>query len=192
MAPHHNPCIDWPILTLHLNWDSLPDSVPVLFNISTCSQEVEYTINIPWTPLQLCSKSTQSFIIIVQLGNSSAILPALVDSRASSIFISKQLNFLHNTLNTPLKLQLFDGSPVLTGITQYHDNSLMLNNNLRFQDINPNINWKSLTMQFPGPNTSLAAIIPLHLQSPSNSNIPNLDSSSSGAAQNPTTLKDNQ
>ncbi|KAG5734830.1 hypothetical protein E4T56_gene626 [Termitomyces sp. T112] len=75
----------------------------------------------------------------------------------------------------------------MTRITQYHDNTLTLNNDLQFQarllvtqlppltpivlrlpwlrDVNPNINWKNLTMQFPGPEASLVAAIHLRFQS---------------------------
>ncbi|KAG5350377.1 hypothetical protein C0989_011300, partial [Termitomyces sp. Mn162] len=83
------------------------------------------------------------------------------------MFISSQLNLQHNNLDKLLKLQLFNGSPAMMGITQYHDNALTLDNNLKFQawllitqlppstpivlglpwlqDINSNINWKNLT-----------------------------------------------
>ncbi|KAG5337095.1 hypothetical protein C0989_010809 [Termitomyces sp. Mn162] len=163
---------------------------------------------------QLCLKSTQSFIINVQLDNSPAVLPALVNSGASSTFVSNQLDLSYDTLDKPLELQLFNGSPALTGVIQYHDSTLTLDNRLRFQvqllitqllestlivlglpwlqDINPNIDWKDLSTQFLGPKASLTAAIPLCLQPPSNSNIPDLDSSSSRVTQIPTTLKDNQ
>ncbi|KAG5345829.1 hypothetical protein C0989_001290, partial [Termitomyces sp. Mn162] len=36
---------------------------------------------------------------------------------------------------------------------------------LWLRDVNPNINWKNLTMQFPGPKASLAATIHLRFQS---------------------------
>ncbi|KAG5349782.1 hypothetical protein C0989_001887 [Termitomyces sp. Mn162] len=61
----------------------------------------------------------------------------------------------------------------MTRITQYHDNTLTLDNDLQFQawllitqlppltpivlglpwlqDVNPDIDWKDLTMQFPSP-----------------------------------------
>ncbi|KAG5718803.1 hypothetical protein E4T56_gene2697 [Termitomyces sp. T112] len=108
-------------------------------------------------------------------------------SSASGVFVSNQLDLRCNDLNKPLELQLFNGSPATTRITQYHDNTLTLDNDLQFQarllvtqlppltlivlglpwlrDINPNINWKNLTMQFPGPEASLAAAIHLHFQS---------------------------
>ncbi|KAG5348536.1 hypothetical protein C0989_010090, partial [Termitomyces sp. Mn162] len=107
-------------------------------------------------------------------------------SGTSGVFISNQLDLQHNNLDKPLKLQLFDGSPATTRITQYHDNTLTLNNDLQFQarllvtqlppstpimlgllwlrDVNPDINWKNLTMQFPSPEASLAAAIHLRFQ----------------------------
>ncbi|KAG5328398.1 hypothetical protein C0989_010483, partial [Termitomyces sp. Mn162] len=120
------------------------------------------------------------------------VLPALVDSGASGVFISNQLNLRHNDLDKPLELQLFDGGPITTRITQYHDNTLTLDNDLQFQarllvtqlppltpivlgllwlqDVNPDINWKNLTMQFPSPKASLVAAIHLRLQSISDLN----------------------
>ncbi|KAG5338809.1 hypothetical protein C0989_006167 [Termitomyces sp. Mn162] len=105
------------------------------------------------------------------------VLPTLINNGTSGTFVSNQLNLHYNNFNKPLELQLFDGSPTSTGITQYHDNTLTHNNNLKFQvwllitqlflstpimlglswlqDINPNIDWRNLTMQFPGPKTSL-------------------------------------
>ncbi|KAG5733079.1 hypothetical protein E4T56_gene3539 [Termitomyces sp. T112] len=92
---------------------------------------------------------------------------------ASSTFVSNQLGLQCNDLDKLLELQLFNRSPAMTRITQYHDNTLTLDNDLQFQaqllvtqlplptpimlglpwlqDINSNINWKNLTMQFPGP-----------------------------------------
>ncbi|KAG5348865.1 hypothetical protein C0989_007644 [Termitomyces sp. Mn162] len=169
-----NPCVDWPSLTLRLNRDNPTDSGLVPFNVSPPSKNSKTMIEQPRTPLQLCSRSARS--------------------GASSVFISNQLNLQHNDLDKPLELQLFDGSPATTRITQYHDNTLTLDNNLQFQarllvtqlppstpimlgllwlqDVNPNINWKNLTMQFPGPKASLAAAIHLCLQSISDLDVP--------------------
>ncbi|KAG5349188.1 hypothetical protein C0989_005413 [Termitomyces sp. Mn162] len=94
----------------------------------------------------------------------------------------------------------------MTRITQYHNNTLTLDNDLQFQaqllvtqlppstpivlglpwlqDINPDINWKNLTMQFPGPKASLAATIHLRLQSISDLNVPCPDTITSGTTQN--------
>ncbi|KAG5715675.1 hypothetical protein E4T56_gene456 [Termitomyces sp. T112] len=59
------------------------------------------------------------------------------------------------------------------------------------QDVNPNIDWKNLTMQFPGPKASLAAAIPLCLQSILDSNVSYPSASTSGAAQTPSTSNGN-
>ncbi|KAG5348524.1 hypothetical protein C0989_010161, partial [Termitomyces sp. Mn162] len=141
------------------------------------------------------------------------VFPALVDSGTSGTFVSNQLGLQCNDLNKPLELQLFDGNPAMTRITQYYDNTLILNNDLQFQawllvtqlplltpivlglpwlqDVNSNINWKNLTMRFPGPEASLAAAIPLRLQSILDSNISHPGASTSGATQSPSTSNDN-
>ncbi|KAG5732130.1 hypothetical protein E4T56_gene2160 [Termitomyces sp. T112] len=137
----------------------------------------------------------------------------LQDSGASSVFISNQLNLRCNDLDKPLELQLFDGSPAMTRITQYHDNTLTLDNDLQFQaqllitqlppltlivlglpwlqDVNPNINWKNLTMQFPSPEASLVAAIHLCLQSISDLNIPCPNTITSRMTQDSPTPDDN-
>ncbi|KAG5349099.1 hypothetical protein C0989_006028 [Termitomyces sp. Mn162] len=173
-----NPHVDWPSLTLCLNRDNPTDSGLVPFNVSPSSENSKATIDHPQTPPQLCSRSAQLFIINVQLDDPSKVFPALVNSSASGTFVSNQLGLWHNDLDRPLKLQLFDGSPTTTRITQYHDNTLTLDNNLQFQarllitqlppptpivlgllwlqDVNPDINWKDLTMQFPSPEATPA------------------------------------
>ncbi|KAG5734840.1 hypothetical protein E4T56_gene653 [Termitomyces sp. T112] len=185
------------LLTLRLNWDNPTDSRLVPFDVSPSSKNSEATINHSWTPLQLRSRSAWSLIINVQLNNPSKVFPTLVDSSASGTFVSNQLSFQCNNLNRPLKLQLFDGSPTTTRITQYHNNTLTLDNDLQFQA------WllvtqlplltpiKDLTMQFPGPKASLAATIPLHLQSIPDSNVSHPSTSTSGATQSPSTSDDN-
>ncbi|KNZ78592.1 hypothetical protein J132_11162 [Termitomyces sp. J132] len=101
----------------------------------------------------------------------------------------------------------------MTRITQYHNNTLTLDNNLQFQaqllvtqlplptpivlglpwlqDVNPNIDWKDLTMQFPSPKASLAAAIPLHLQSIPDLDVSHPSASTSRATQSPSTSDDN-
>ncbi|KAG5718343.1 hypothetical protein E4T56_gene8366 [Termitomyces sp. T112] len=160
-----NPHVNWPSLTLRLNWDNPTNSELVPFNVSPPSKNSKTTIDQPQTPPQLCSRSARF--------------------GASGVFVSNQLDLQCNDLDKPLELQLFDGSPTTTRITQYHDNTLTLDNDLQFQarllvtqlppstlivlglpwlrDINPDINWKNLTMQFPGPEASLAADITLDL-----------------------------
>ncbi|KAG5715182.1 hypothetical protein E4T56_gene3096 [Termitomyces sp. T112] len=128
-----NPHINWPSLTLCLDRDNPTDSGLVPFHVSPPSESSETMINQPRTPPQLCSRSARSFVIYVRLGGSLKVLPALVDSGASSVFISNQLDLRRNDLDKPLELQLFDGSPATTRITQYHNNTLTLNNDLQFQ-----------------------------------------------------------
>ncbi|KAG5349468.1 hypothetical protein C0989_003610 [Termitomyces sp. Mn162] len=128
-----SPHIDWSSLTLCLDQNSLTDSGPVPFDVSLPSKHPEGMTNASWTLLQLCSKSTWSFIINIWLDGSLIVLPALVNSSTCGTFISNQLDFHHNNLDKPLKLQLFDRSPTSTGITQYHNNALILDNNSRFQ-----------------------------------------------------------
>ncbi|KAG5335993.1 hypothetical protein C0989_012379 [Termitomyces sp. Mn162] len=101
----------------------------------------------------------------------------------------------------------------MTGITQYHNTTLTLNNDLQFQarllitqlppltpivlgllwlqDVNPDIDWKNLTMQFPSSKASLAAAIPLHLQSNLDPDISDPGASTSGATQSPTASDSN-
>ncbi|KAG5735086.1 hypothetical protein E4T56_gene20480 [Termitomyces sp. T112] len=122
-----------PSLTLHLDQDNPTNSGLIPFNVSPPSESSETMINQLPTPLQLCSRSAWLFVIYVRLGSSLKVLPALVDSSASSVFVSNQLDLRCNNLNKPLELQLFDGSPATTRITQYHDNTLTLDNNLQFQ-----------------------------------------------------------
>ncbi|KAG5719227.1 hypothetical protein E4T56_gene13415 [Termitomyces sp. T112] len=158
-------------------------------------------------PTLVNSGTTDNFI------DKSLILPTFVDSSTSSTFVSSQLNLQHNDLNKPLELQLFDRSPATTGITQYYDNTLTLDNDLQFpaqllvtqlplstpivlrlpwlQDVNPNINWKNLTMQIPSPEASLAATIPLHLQYISDSDVSNPSTSTPRVTQSLSTSNSN-
>ncbi|KAG5732684.1 hypothetical protein E4T56_gene16814 [Termitomyces sp. T112] len=99
-----NPHVDWPSLTLRLDWDNPTNSGLVPFDVSPPSKNSKTTIDQPWTPPQLHSRSAQSFVIYVQLGNSLKVLPALVDSGTSGVFVSNQLNLRRNNLDKPLKL----------------------------------------------------------------------------------------
>ncbi|KNZ82263.1 hypothetical protein J132_03777 [Termitomyces sp. J132] len=128
-----NPRVNWPSLTLRLNQDNPTNSGLVPFDVSPPSENSKTTIDQPWTPPQLRSRSAWLFVIYVRLGGLLKVLPALVDSGASGVFVSNQLDLRRNNLNKPLELQLFDGSPTTTRITQYHDNTLTLDNNLQFQ-----------------------------------------------------------
>ncbi|KAG5329353.1 hypothetical protein C0989_009600 [Termitomyces sp. Mn162] len=84
--------VDWPSLTLRLDRDNPTDSGLVPFDVSPPSENSETTIDQPWTPPQLRSRSARSFVIYVRLGGSLKVLPALVDSGTSGVFISNQLN----------------------------------------------------------------------------------------------------
>ncbi|KAG5349185.1 hypothetical protein C0989_005414 [Termitomyces sp. Mn162] len=141
------------------------------------------------------------------------VLPALINSSASSTFVSSQLDLWCNDLDKPLKLQLFDGSPTMTRITQYYNNTITLDNELQFQawflvtqlplltpimlgllwlqDINPNIDWKNITMRFPSPKASLAAAIPLCLQSILDPNVSDPGASTFRATQSLSTSDSN-
>ncbi|KAG5333153.1 hypothetical protein C0989_006181, partial [Termitomyces sp. Mn162] len=112
-----NPHVDWPSLTLRVDRDNPTNSGLVPFNVSPPSKNSETTIDQPQTPPQLRSRSARSFVIYVQLGGLLKVLPTLVDSGASSVFVSNQLNLQRNNLNKPLELQLFDRSPAMTRIT---------------------------------------------------------------------------
>ncbi|KAG5723957.1 hypothetical protein E4T56_gene9752 [Termitomyces sp. T112] len=200
-----NPHVDWPSLTLCLDRDNPTDSGLVPFDVSPPSENSKAMTGQPRTPPQLCSRSAWSFVIYVRLGDLLKVLPALVDSGASGVFVSNQLDLRCNDLNKPLELQLFDRSPAMARITQYHDNTITLNNDLQFQarllvtqlppltlimlrllwlrDINPDINWKNLTMRFPGPEASLAAAIHLRFQSISDLDVPCPNTITSGTTQ---------
>ncbi|KAG5348848.1 hypothetical protein C0989_007772 [Termitomyces sp. Mn162] len=128
-----NPHINWPSLTLHLDWDNPTNSGLVPFDVSPSSENSETMIDHPQTPLQLCSRSARLFIINVRLDGLPQVFPALIDSSTSGTFVSSQLDLQCNNLNKPLELQLFDSSPAMTRITQYYDNTLTLNNDLQFQ-----------------------------------------------------------
>ncbi|KAG6876495.1 hypothetical protein C0993_002704 [Termitomyces sp. T159_Od127] len=109
------------------------------------------------------------------------VLTALINSKATRIFVSDQLDLTHNLLDRPMELQLFNSKPTTAGpITKTHSSSIVLNNSLRFPinllvtqlsettpiilglpwlcNINPDINWRDLTMKFPGPGACLTAV----------------------------------
>ncbi|KAG5348422.1 hypothetical protein C0989_010557, partial [Termitomyces sp. Mn162] len=137
-----NPHVNWPSLTLRLDRDNPTDSRLVPFDVSLPSKNSETMIDQPRTPPQLRSRSAWSFDIYVQLGGSLKVLPALVDSGASSVFVSNQLNLRRNDLNKPLELQLFVGSPAMTRITQMTQDPLT-------PDDNPNRERSTTLSQSP-------------------------------------------
>ncbi|KAG6884128.1 hypothetical protein C0993_001123 [Termitomyces sp. T159_Od127] len=115
------------------------------------------------------------------------VLTALIDSRATRTFVSDQLNLTHDLLDRPMESQLFDSKPTTAGpITKTHTSSIVLDNGLWFgswlHDVNPDIDWKDLTMKFSGPGACFATIN-LHLQLTD-------DPSKAGATSAPTTPLD--
>ncbi|KAG5719994.1 hypothetical protein E4T56_gene6912 [Termitomyces sp. T112] len=146
-----NPCVDWPSLTLHLTGTTppTPDWYPSMSHPP------------PRTPRPRSTNPGPRRNFALGLHNYSG---------ASGVFISNQLDLRRNDLDKPLELQLFDGSPATTRIMQYHDNTLTLDNDLQFQaqllvtQLPPSTPI-NLTMQFPGPEASLAAAIHLCFQS---------------------------
>ncbi|KAG6876051.1 hypothetical protein C0993_005951 [Termitomyces sp. T159_Od127] len=157
-----NLYIDWWNLTLHFDCQATEHPEPIPFDVTTPVSATDH----PHTPPQLCSKSTWSFVLNARLGESPQILTALIDSGAT---------------RTPMELQLFDGKPTIARpITKSHTSSITLNNGLQFlvhllvtqlpevtpivlgllwlHDVNPDIDWKDLTMKFLSTGACLAAV----------------------------------
>ncbi|KAG6882977.1 hypothetical protein C0993_008429 [Termitomyces sp. T159_Od127] len=197
-----NPHVGWQNLTIHFDCQTLEHPEPISFDVTALVSTTDH----PHTPPQLCLKFTWSFILNAQLGKSSQVLTALINSRATETFVSDQLNFTHDLLNRPMELQLFDSKPTTAGpITKTHTSSIILNDSLWFLvhllvtqfskvtpivlgllwlcNLNSNIDWKDLTMKFPEPSACLAAVN-LRLQLTD-------DPSKAGATSAPTTLLDN-
>ncbi|KAG5725246.1 hypothetical protein E4T56_gene12714 [Termitomyces sp. T112] len=158
-------------------------------------------------PAHLSSHSSHTLLLCTTLPFSTNSISILVDSGTTNNFINKSLAALALqhlwSLPTPILLKLFDSDPTPTGdithyfqvqllVTQLSESTLIVLGLSWLEDINPNINWKDLSMWFSGLKASLAAAILLHLQPSSDTDIPDLDSSNSGATQTLTTLKDNQ
>ncbi|KAG6884119.1 hypothetical protein C0993_001307 [Termitomyces sp. T159_Od127] len=112
------------------------------------------------------------FVFNAQLSKSSQVLTTLIDSRATKTFVNDQLDLIHDPLNRQMDLQLFDSKLTAAGpITKTHSSSIILDNGLWFLvnllvtqllkiisiilglswlcDVNLNIDWKDLTMEFP-------------------------------------------
>ncbi|KAG5735425.1 hypothetical protein E4T56_gene12790 [Termitomyces sp. T112] len=82
------------------------------------------------------------------------------------------------------KSQQKDGACILCGEQGHFIRSC---SKQQLQDINPNIDWQNLTMQFSGSKASLAATIPLRLQPISDLDVSNPSTSTSRATQSPST-----
>ncbi|KAG6883852.1 hypothetical protein C0993_003346 [Termitomyces sp. T159_Od127] len=181
-----NPHIDWQSLTLHFDCHTLKHLEPIPFDVSTPVSATDH----PHTPPQLCLKSAQSFVLNAQLSKFPQVLTTLINSKATGMFVSDQLDFTHDSLDRLMELQLFDSKPTTAGpITKTHSNSIVLDNGLWFLvdflviqllevtlivlglpwlcDINPDINWRDLTMKFSRFCACLATVH-LHLQPTNN------------------------
>ncbi|KAG5349199.1 hypothetical protein C0989_005288 [Termitomyces sp. Mn162] len=95
---------------------------------------------------------------------------------------------LHLDWDNPTNSELFQAQLLITQLPLLTPIVLRLP---WLQDVNPDIDWKNLTMQFPSPEASLAATIPLHLQSISDSDVSHPSASTSGVTQSPSTSNDN-
>ncbi|KAG6882687.1 hypothetical protein C0992_010953 [Termitomyces sp. T32_za158] len=200
-------------LTLHFKRDTTLSRTPVPFDLPVSPQ----TLRAPRTPSEespmhssLRSSSAQSFVINTRLGDSPETLSALIDSGATETFLSNRLALLHQDIAKPLELQLFDRHPAPSGpITKSHSSTLTLDNGLRFpvnflvtqlhestsillglpwlRNVNPNIDWATLTMKFDTPGAELAAAIHL-LPSPNLDNTEPRDASNTPEPRSPTPL----
>ncbi|KAG6896399.1 hypothetical protein C0992_008521 [Termitomyces sp. T32_za158] len=158
----------------------------------------------------LRSSSAWLFVINTRLGNSSEIISALIDSGATKTFLSNRLALPHQDIAKPLELQLFNGHPAPSGpITKSHSSTLILDNGLRFpvdflvtqlhestpivlglpwlRNVNPDIDWATLTMKFDTPGAELAAAIHL-LPSPNLDDTEPRDTLNTPEPQSPTLL----
>ncbi|KAG6899003.1 hypothetical protein C0993_001860 [Termitomyces sp. T159_Od127] len=90
-----SPCVDWQHLTLHFDQQTLEHLEPIPFDVTVPVSAADH----PHTPLQLCSKSAWLFVINAQLSNSPKVFTALIDSGATGMFVSNQLDLTHDPLN---------------------------------------------------------------------------------------------
>ncbi|KAG6868162.1 hypothetical protein C0993_006953 [Termitomyces sp. T159_Od127] len=152
------------------------------------TQSPSFLMSPPWsapptTPTLPCN-SAQSPPIVYPQRLTQQLPPSPHYShqqRAIGMFVSDQLDLIYDQLDRPMELQLFNGKPTTTGpITKTHSSSIVLNNGLWFSvsllvtqllettpivlgllwlhNINPDINWRDLTIKFPRPGACLAAI----------------------------------
>ncbi|KAG5335673.1 hypothetical protein C0989_000756 [Termitomyces sp. Mn162] len=157
-------------------------------------------------PAHLPSHSSTTLLLHTTFPFSDNPLPTLSDSGTMDNFINKSLAalapYLLRRLSAPIPLKLFDGDPTPTGYITHHLEAWLLITQLPpltpivlglmwLQDVNPDINWKNLTMQFPSPKATLAAAIPLCLQSILDSDVSHPSASTSGATQSPSTSDGN-
>ncbi|KAG6876001.1 hypothetical protein C0992_001481, partial [Termitomyces sp. T32_za158] len=154
-----NPWINWQSLTLHFERNTTPSHTPVSFKLPASPQ----ILRAPGDPGEespmhssLRSSSARSFVINTRLGDSPELLELqlfdehptpsgpITKSHSSTLTLDNSLQFLVNFLVR----QLHELTPIVLGLPWLHN-------------INPDINWATLTMKFDTPRAELAAAIHL-------------------------------
>ncbi|KAG6876276.1 hypothetical protein C0993_004507 [Termitomyces sp. T159_Od127] len=80
-----NTCINWQHLTLHFDRQTPEHSEPIPFNVTILVSATNHS----HTLLQLHLKFAWLFVIDARLSNSPQVLTTLIDSRATSTFVSQ-------------------------------------------------------------------------------------------------------
>ncbi|KAG6877073.1 hypothetical protein C0993_010506 [Termitomyces sp. T159_Od127] len=122
-----NPCVNWWNLTLHFDRQTLKCLEP--------------------SPLMLPPQPMPPTISTL-LRSSFQIPTALINSGATGMFVSDQLNFTYNSLDKVIELQLFDA---------LEDHPHCIRTTLA-TDVNSDINWRDFTMKFSEPSACLATV----------------------------------
>ncbi|KAG6834033.1 hypothetical protein H0H93_012419, partial [Arthromyces matolae] len=181
-----NPLIDWEVLSM--TFDRKTDSNQVSFEIP--SKPPPHTISKGIEQTNLRSRAERAFVIQAKLESNKQQHYALIDSGAAGIFASDTMGLVGKPLERPLTLQLFDGNTANTGVISHeHSDIIILENDQKFpvnflltrlhpsiplvlglpwlRKVNPEIDWKKMTMTFNGTSTIAAStILPLHRKSP--------------------------
>ncbi|KAG6814861.1 hypothetical protein H0H93_011966, partial [Arthromyces matolae] len=181
-----NPLIDWEVLSM--SFDRKPESKQVNFEIPSKTQT--HVTSKATEPINLRSRAERAFVIQAKLESNKQQHYALIDSGAAGVFASDTMGLEGKPLERPLTLQLFDGNTATTGIISHeHSDTITLDNDLKFpvnflltrlhpsiplvlglpwlRKVNPEIDWKKMTMTFNGTSTIAAStILPLPRKSP--------------------------
>ncbi|KAG6815275.1 hypothetical protein H0H93_010365, partial [Arthromyces matolae] len=181
-----NPLIDWEVLSM--SFDRKPESKQVNFEIPSKTQT--HVTSKATEPINLRSRAERAFVIQAKLESNKQQHYALIDSGAAGVFASDTMGLEGKPLERPLTLQLFDGSTATTGVISHeHSDTITLDNDLKFpvnflltrlhpsiplvlglpwlRKVNPDIDWRKMTMTFDGTSTIAAStILPLHRKSP--------------------------
>ncbi|KAG6884374.1 hypothetical protein C0995_010360 [Termitomyces sp. Mi166 len=98
------------------------------------------------------------------LQSTGATHAALINSSTTGTFVSLELALSSKEISETIKLQLFGSTLATSGlITHHHSDVISLANSLKFpvdlllHDVNPDIDWKSMTMTFETEDAQLAA-----------------------------------